>query len=130
MTSAAYDIAYYCAQTLALGTLGTDIFCNYMPDSPDVCIAIFQYGGSRSLKGFGSDAHPLEHPSVQVDVRNSDPSVAETIHKAFDEIAVETTINSTVYTNFEPMQPPFLLERDADGRPTYVFNMEIQRRRT
>jgi len=132
--SAAYNVAYYIANTLGKGVLGVNIFCNDMQDTPDFQIVVYGYGGSPSRKGFGSDAAPLEYPAVQVCVRDLDPSIAETvaisIHKAFDELVADTTINSTVYTWLNPMQPPFLINRDPQDRVTIGFNMEIENRRT
>lgn len=133
MNSAAYDVAYYIANTLGKGTLGTDVFCNAMPISPENAISVYQYGGAPSAKGMGSDTQPLEHASLQIDVRNSDPSQVESIiqdiFEAFDEIGVDVTINGTVYTYFNPMQPPFLLDRTGESA-LFVFNLEVQRRRT
>jgi hypothetical protein len=134
--SAAYDVALYIAQTLGKGTLAVDVFCNDMPDQPTNCIAVYGYGGSPSVKGMGTGTAALEHPNVQVDVRNANPSqadsIAKSIHDSFDSIGVNVSINGTVYTWLHPLQPPFLLERTAgsDGeRVTFVFNMEVQARR-
>ena len=133
MTSPAYDVASYIASTLAKGTLGTDLFVNDLPSSPDNAIAVFEYGGSGSAKGMGSDAHPLENSAVQIVVRNCDASQAQAtayaIFTAFDQL-VTVTINSNAYSSLEPMQPPFLLERDASARVIFAFNMETQRVRT
>jgi hypothetical protein len=133
MTSFAYDVAFYIAGTLAQGVLATNVFVNDLPSSPDNVIAVFEYGGSGSGKGMGSDAHPLENSALQIVVRNCDASqaqaIAYAIFTAFDQL-VTVTINSNAYTSFEPMQPPFLLERDANARVVFAFNLEDQRVRT
>jgi hypothetical protein len=132
--SQAYDLAYYIANTLGKGTMAVNVFCNYMPDSPDNCIAVYAYGGSKSDKGMGSDTQPLENATLQVNVRNTNANTAEdtcvAIHKSLDELGTNVTINSNVYTWLNPLQPPFLLERDSKPRTTFVFNLECQRVRT
>ena len=144
MNSAAYDLAYYVRNTLGKGTaLGTDIFVNYMPNAdpgpvanPAIdCISVFQYGGGPSNRGMGADTGALENTRLQVDVRNHDPNQAESIcrdiHESLDELGSNVTINSTVYTWFHPLQPPFLLERASDGKQTtFAFNLECQRVRS
>ena len=130
--SSAYDLAYYIRNVLGKGTaLGVDVFCNDLPNAPDAAISVFQYGGRGSDRGMGIDTQPLENSSLQVDVRDANPQTAESIcyaiYEALDELGVNVTINGTVYTWLRPMQPPFLLERDASKRVTYIFNMECQR---
>lgn len=139
MNSPAYDIAYYIRNVLAKGTaLGTDVLCNFMPPvesgpvpMPANVIAVFQYGGGQSNRGFGNDTAALENSALQVDVRDSDASqaesIAQSIHRSLDELGANVTINGTVYTWLHPLQPPFLLERDKAGRATFVFNLEVQR---
>lgn len=132
MTSPAYDLACYIRNTIGKGTaLGTDVLCNDMPDSPDNCISVFQYGGDASDRGFGADTGALENATLQVDVRNTNAETAEAtcydIYTALDEMAANVTIGDTTYTWFHPLQPPFLLERDERQRVTFVFNCEVQR---
>jgi len=132
VSSSAYDLAYYIRNTIGKGTvLGTDVMVNYMPDSPDNCIAVYQYGGDPSNRGMGADTGALENYALQVGVRNTNPETAEStcydIYTALDEMSANIEINSTTYTWFHPLQPPFLLERDSLSRTTYVFNLECQR---
>lgn len=132
MGSPAYDLCYYIRNTIGKGTaLAADLFANSMPDSPANCISVFQYGGDLSNKGFGGDTAPLENFALQVNVRNTNPETAEStcydIYKALDQMSANITINSTTYTWFHPLQPPFLLERDESNRAIYIFNLECQR---
>lgn len=128
MTSPAYSVANYIAGTLSKGILGTSVFVNDMPNAPTNCIAVYQYGGDPSNKGFGDD-YPLQNYAIQVAVRNSNAETAESnaydIHDEFDK-ACSPTISG--YTWFDPMQPPFLLERQKELQAViYAFNMEVQR---
>jgi len=132
--SAPYDVADYIANVLGRGVLGVGVLCNTMPDKPDACISVYDYVGGPSVKGFGSDANPLEYPSVKICVRSLDPSIAESTAKdlfeIFDELVADTTINSTVYTWFHPLQPPYMMGRDGQERVIIGFNMDLERRRT
>ena len=129
--SAAYDLAKYIAETLSKGTLGSNVFCNFMPDVPKDCIAVYQYGGDPSLKGHGGGAGSLETARLQINVRNDQAQTAEEtcydIYKSLDNLAANVTINSVVYTWLHPLQPPFILEREQGGGKLFVFNMEAQR---
>jgi hypothetical protein len=130
--SAAYDLACYLRNTIGVGTaLGTDLFCNDMPDHPDDCISVYQYGGSPSNRGHGPDTGSLENFSLQVNVRSTNAETAESvcyaIYKALDILAANVIVNSVTYTWLRPLHPPFLLERDQSRRCIYVFNLEAQR---
>jgi hypothetical protein len=127
--SCAYDIASYIASTLGYGTLGTSIFVNAEYDQPDEQIVVYEYGGKPSDMAMGlPDPSPLENVSIQIMVRkNSAQNAQETayaIYKALDGNG-DVTINSVEYLFLKALQPPFLLEAC-----TFVFNMEVQKRRS
>ena len=46
-----------------LGTVGTDIFLSVLPQSPDVCTALFEYAGSAPKETMGT---MLARPRLQV----------------------------------------------------------------
>ena len=49
-----------------VGTVGTDIFVGYLPDTPDSCIAVLETGGTEP------DAYlPFREPTFQVLIRNT-----------------------------------------------------------
>ena len=50
-------------------TLGTNLFLSKMPESPDYCVAIFEYEGLPPIETFGSAGFVIERPSLQVMVR-------------------------------------------------------------
>jgi hypothetical protein len=79
------DIAAYMA-TRSLGTVGTDIFIGEMPDSPNNCVALYQYQGeSPELVG------GLENPRLTVRVRNTVYSDGQ--NKARDILKTLHTLN-------------------------------------
>jgi hypothetical protein len=59
-------------QTDGIGTLGTNIFLSLMPDTPDVCVAVYEYAGLAPLDTFGASVTvALDRPSIQVMTRAS-----------------------------------------------------------
>ena len=50
-------------------TLGTNLFLGKMPESPDLCVAVYEYAGTQPLATFGATAIEVDRPSVQVVVR-------------------------------------------------------------
>jgi hypothetical protein len=133
MMSCAYDLAYYIANTLGKGSLANTVFCNWLPDEPTNCIAVYEYGGSQSDAGMGvPDAAPLENVTVQVVVRNANAVTAQAtaydVYKSLDGLG-DVTINGVDYRWMRAAQPPFLLSRE-DKEVMFTFNMEVQKGRS
>ena len=132
--SAAHDIATYIAGTLDKGTLGTDVFVNDMPDLPANQIVVYEYGGRQAELGMGNpNPDALEYVSCQVAVRNKRADTAQaTAYSIYNSIDGKggLTINGVSYLFLRALQPPFPLERDKSSRVTFVFNLEIQKRRS
>ena len=56
--------------TDGLGTLGTNIFLSLMPDTPDLCTAVYEYSGLTPIDTFGASVNiQLDRPSIQVMTR-------------------------------------------------------------
>ena len=56
--------------TDGLGTLGTNLFLSLMPDTPDLCTAVYEYSGLSPLDTFGASVNiALDRPSIQVMTR-------------------------------------------------------------
>jgi hypothetical protein len=130
--SAAYDFASYLA-TLGYGTVGTSIRVNFIADSPDNQISVYEYGGAQSGLGHGNpDADALEQVFLQVRVRNLSAATAQStayaIYKAIDGKG-GVTVGAVEYLYFKALQAPYLLERD-ETTVTFIFNVEIQKRRS
>lgn len=55
----------------AWGIQGTDLFVGRMPDSPDLCICIYEYDGIPPAETMGAHLPVAETPRVQVVVRGT-----------------------------------------------------------
>lgn len=131
--SCPFDIATYIASTLAMGTLGTNVFVNSMPNSPDSAVTVYEYSGWPTTIGMGNpDTDVLENLSLQVATRHPESSTAharaQTIYRGLDGRG-DLTINGVTYLWLRAAQAPFLLKRDENQRETFVFNLAVQRRR-
>jgi hypothetical protein len=124
------DIAAYLA-TGGFGTVGTSIFLNTMPPTPDACIAVSVYAGGppeRTYDGSGND-----NPSVQVRVRDSNAGTARTkveqIYNYLDGRS-NTTINSTFYLGIFAINSGAIpMGKDENGRTEYTWNFSVKRSR-
>jgi len=117
-------------EDLGLGTYGTDLFLDEMPeDPPHVCTAVFESGGSPPDLGFGVDGIQHESPTAAIWFRgvehdSAGPQArARTAYVELPKVQGES-LNGTVYLTLIPLQPPFLLERDSQRRCIYVVNVQ------
>jgi hypothetical protein len=113
--------------TLGLGTVGTTIHLGMMPETPDVCCAVYEYGGPASDLGFGVSGVQHETPGVQVVFRGTagdyatPRTSAATAHNGLAAVQ-GTTLSGTKYLTIRPVQSPFLLKRDANDRVYIACN--------
>jgi len=124
------DIAAYLA-TGGFGTVGTSIFVNTMPATPDNCIAVSVYAGSPPERTHDSSGN--DNPSVQVRVRNMNAGTARTkveqVYNYLDGIT-NTTIGSTFYLGiFAINSGPIPMGKDENGRTEYTHNFAVKRKR-
>ena len=113
------DIAEY-LEDQAHGTVGTDIFVRFMPDSPDNCISVTQTAGRPPM------VHPStqEYPNVQIRVRNTDSATLFTlINNIYDDLhgLANTTIETRVYS-IQALGAPAFVGRDAKDREIWSVN--------
>jgi hypothetical protein len=109
-------------------TLGTNLFLGRLPESPDTCVAIYQYAGLRPLDQLGTAAPNLEQPSLQVRCRATSYATAEALANDIWGVLVvilNQTLTSTRYLRVEPQQSPFPLERDTQDRIIFVANYNV-----
>ncbi len=118
--------------TEGLGTVGTDLFSGYMPDKPDACGCVYEYGGERAELGFGVAGVQFENPSVQVVFRGAPQdyagprAAAETAYRALAEVQA-TTLSSTRYLIVHPKQSPFEMKRDEAERVYIACNFDVRK---
>lgn len=122
-------------EQLGLGTYSGEprtLFLEEMPEDPDEVGAVFETGGSPPEGGFGIAGIQFENPTVAIWFRGkphqSEPPQlkARTAYLELSKIQAES-LGSTPYLTVEPLQPPFILERDSQRRVIWVLNILAQK---
>lgn len=117
---------------LGLGVVGTSIFIGMMPDHPDELIAVMETGGSAPTFGFSTPGLKFETPNVQVIVRGERGDYSaprDTIQTAFRGLATVQGqyLGPSYYHMIRPIQSPFMLHRDQNERPVFIFNATCEK---
>jgi len=125
------DLGTYVATQVGSLTLGTNLFLGRLPDTPDTCVALYEYGGETPVSTMGGDAMPpVEQPRIQVNVRapgySSANTLALSVWTALEGILNET-LTATRYHRVAAIQSPFPLERDSADRVIFAQNFRVQR---
>jgi hypothetical protein len=124
---------------LGLGTVGTTIFAGRMPNDPDECCAVYEYGGAAPTFGFGTPGLHFEEPAVQVAFRGPRPgpgvttgytgprTKAEAAYRGLATVEVETLSGgsgstSALYHYIRPQQAPLSIGEDEQKRVLIVVN--------
>lgn len=120
-------------QTAGIGTLGTNLFLQMLPNTPDACVAVIEYQGLQPQDVLGGQTLPKwERPRLQVISRGVKDDFAAARSKAEDAYrslytVVNLTVNGTYYLRVTVQQTPFLMEVDSLKRPLFVFNIQAER---
>lgn len=125
------EIATFVASACSL-TVGTTLFKGAMPDTRDVCAAVYEYPGLGPEFVFGQAAISVEYPRVQVAFRGvkddyaTPRATAETAYRAL-AAAPPQSLSGTRYLRLLPLQAPFKRETDANGRIVIAFNVQLEK---
>ena len=124
------DLATYLDTQQASLTLGTNLFIGRMPETPDTCVTLYEYGGGAPDNTMGTTAPVLQNPSVQIAVRASSYSSAQSLialcWSSFEAITNQS-LSGTRYNRVSAIQSPFPLERDTSDRIIFVQNFNVTR---
>jgi hypothetical protein len=127
--SAAFDIATKIA-TLTSFVVGTTLGVNTFIDAGDNEAAVFQFAGLPATRAH-ADTIQVEHPAIQLQVRNSDPKQAHDLCWSTFLLLrslKDQTINTHFYHWIRDKQEPHQLGKDESGRVTYMCEFEVSRR--
>lgn len=110
-------------------TLGTNITYGYMPETPDLCVAIYEYQGIPPMDTFGAQAFQIDRPSVQVVVRapkNDYPAarnLAQDLRLLLAAVT-DTSINGLRVVRLASNGSLLPLGTDNLERPRVAFNLD------
>lgn len=120
-------------QVAGIGTLGTDLFLGFMPDSPDIVTCLYEYAGSGPEDTFGVDDLPYNDKlNIQVRCRGSLRGYQEAHDKAtavFENFTLISNedVGGAYYFRVKKINGPYLLYVDQQDRPIIVCNYEVWR---
>ena len=121
---------YLAADGLGL-TAGTNLFYSLLPESPDVCVALFEYPGLPDEVELGGTTIRAEWPRVQVVVRGAGDAgsdaprlLCEQIRRSFTKIR-EQILSGCAYHAVTAIQAPFPLAPDENFRFKYACNFQV-----
>lgn len=106
---------------IANGFASATLFIGTMPDLPDACAALYEYGGGSPSKAFGFPGLRYEMPGVQIITRGiawDYTGPRDQIEVAFKKLPTiqGATLSGTRYLMLRPQHSPYMLERDAKNR--------------
>lgn len=118
-------------QTSGIGTLGSSLFIGMLPQTPDTCVAIYEYGGSVGTYTMGSTVSArLEYPRIQAIARAASYSTArakiQSVYTTLDAVA-ETDLSSKRYHRIRAATPPIYIGKDESNRPMFSCNFETMK---
>ncbi len=115
-------------QTQGVGIPGTNIFAGTtasLPESNAGFLTITETGGLPPVATHNDGLVSLRRPSFQVVARAGDYRVASTlIRAAYEALAFSnTTVGDKFFLTSVPIQEPFSLANDGNGRARLAFNV-------
>lgn len=113
----------------SVGVQGTNLFLAVMPETPDVCIAVYENAGNRPHFTMGSNPWAIDRPLIQVicrAARGDYPTArntAESIRELLGSVA-EQTISGLPVMRIEPQGSVIPMGEDENQRPMVSVNFE------
>lgn len=119
------------AAALTGSTLGTDLFLQFMPDTPDLCTALYEYDGMPPDETMGAGTVPaIEKPRLQVKCRAAKddyPAARDRVKAARALLCAvhDQTLSGLYVLRFEPTGSTMHLGSDDKARPLVVANFQV-----
>lgn len=109
------------------GTLGTTLFLGTLPESPDVCVAVYENSGTPPSFTMGTGGIVIDYPMLQVICRagrEDYPTARDKAESIRDLLAsvLESTISGVHIMRIEPMGSVNPLGVDPKYRPLVSVN--------
>lgn len=132
--SAAYDIATLIDTSVPrLAIMGTNLGVNTFLDKGNNEVAVFEFSGVPDTKAHGqAPAATIEHPKIQLQVRNSSNkdgwNLCYAIYRYLLQPArFDALVNAHKYDYIESLVYPHILVRDELNRTIYLAELQVHR---
>jgi hypothetical protein len=122
--STATDIATL-LQSFSKGEIGTNMFINITPESPKICVSVFDIPSVPPAYAFGMSP-VCQSRFVQIQTRDANPQAAADRCQECLDVLVSTgvTINSVPYQMLRPRSSAALLTRDENNLTVFYGEVE------
>lgn len=116
------------------GTLGVNLFLATLPESPDVCTAVYENSGTPPAFTMGNGGIAIDYPMIQVISRAEKedyPTARDRVEAIRNLLAsvTDVTISDVHILRIEPMGNVNLLGIDPKQRPLVSVNFRCLVRR-
>ena len=116
-------------QSASVATVGTNLFIGILPETPDVCIGLYEYAGAAPLEVLVDNNATLERPSIQVIVRASrnDYLTARTLIKNVRDTLTEITDETIEGVRFLRVNQNSAINSvgmDDNDRPEFTLSLQ------
>ena len=113
--------------TNSRGTLGTNLFLGTLPESPDVCTAVYENAGTPPAFTMGTGGIAIDYPMIQVICRagkDDYPTARDAVETIRNLLAsvTDVTISNVHILRIEPMGSVNPLGVDPKQRPLLSVN--------
>ena len=110
-------------------TQGTNLFLSKMPDTPDLCVTIYEYEGMAPSEHFGGNPYDVDQPRIQVVVRGARddyPTARDKLHavRALLSDLTDVTISTTKILRVASLGAYLPLGLDDRDRPRLSANFQ------
>lgn len=113
----------------SVAVTGTNLFIGIMPNSPSLCLAVYEYAGTQPLEVMQDDTATLERPSIQVisrGDRNDYPSARTLMKNARDALTgvVDETISGVRFLRINQISSINAVGLDDNDRPLFTLSLQ------
>ncbi len=129
MATALEALGTYIDTNNATLTLGTNLFLGKMPETPDLCVTIYETQGSAPTMTFGATAIEIDRPNLQISVRASRDDyptardLAQTLRTLVSGM-INVSAGGVTVMRTQPTGSVYTLSPDNLERPRVVFNVD------
>lgn len=112
----------------SVAVTASNMFIGIMPDTPDLCVALYEYAGAAPLEVMRDDSATLEQPSVQVmtrGARNDYPAARELMVNVRDTLCsiTDETISGVRFLRVHNQSSMNALGTDEKDRPEFSLSL-------
>lgn len=116
-------------QAQGQGTLGVNLFLARMPETPDVCVTVYEYEGAAPIESMGGNPFDVERPRLQVVCRagREDYPIARDKAVAIRDLLADITsqtLSGVSILRVRALGSILPLGFDTQDRPSVAVNFE------